>query len=1439
MTENFINPITMSFGLLDSYREMLVENLDKAGLSGHDIAKICDSIEVDRGLYLSINRSYLSAKSSFRQFCVDQGLAPQIPDMFEPQKIKRLRAHQEKGIRAILDGKSTIVSTGTGSGKTETFLIPILDHCLKNPGPGVKALILYPMNALANDQVSRLDKAIQASKGCGIRYALFTGDTSQEERNQIRLSPPDILITNYVMLEWMLTRLEDRPIFKSARKSLRFIVLDEIHTYRGNRATHIKYLLARLKALVDGPLVQIGTSATLRSQSHEGYLQASSSERLNEFTCPLLDVDEYAFIEPEYQPEPAENIESHLNHLPDVSQPLGWSLEVDIKAGLSNLSNLTGERYRPDDLYLDNKEFVQSMVYQSLAHNPFVLRLRKTLIECGSQNFIDLVGMLTRMLPEPTTADHAVDITKAYLSAIMFLNHLAGDHPILDLRVHLFLRDIGGHLKRCIKCKKYHSGRQEFCQECGFPLFLVYKENVQQCIGKVSGNRLKWELKSESDDRKNSYYVLVTHEDEPGTGEALTFQDDLRITKEEIVLDYKEYGRLKLNLLPISDPEEIFSQGIRLSDERKDYQYLYGLVDQMLSYQRPDQRKLIGFVDNREKATQYGLVMQDEFANNFFEAYLRLIYPSDREIDLETTLELLHEQVPTPESISVIEQDLFQELDLWFFREIGLSPRKFPLADDSLRLRRLENLGSLEQELLDIFLAERAIAFRYTGSLSESHHIHFMRYLATDHVGIYLDEKNKSESPAYPGISLGSQGLEYKEFIKKNGAQGILQAVEKLLRQKILVQGQTSDGKTHYYLSPSAVCLHLRPSSFTSYKELKRALLRTADVHSSEIHSQVRKEIESKFHNSEINFLSATPTLELGIDIGRLQMVLMMGVPPMPSNYAQRAGRAGRDANNKYALIVTFCSDTNPHDLHYFTNPKQMIDGVISPPIFNPYNRPIVEKHVNAYLLADHIDSMQHLNHFLDKIDEDLYKYRAEIEPVFPPTSGAVDYLENEFVGSLTSAVEKASDSLNRNLQQSFYAQGFFPEHSFRRDQIYVLDEKYEQALENKNERMVSDLALSERDPEMAFRLLIPGQKVFMAGYVYKIGGKGKFHDIPLPYPIPTRSYNIFLAEKDLRYASKDKIRPKYACATTFTFNGTFQEKRKVLGVAYQPESTLTFVNRGLKTQEEVRPYSDGGQQFQVGYQLIRNSLILRFDRNICFMPSYTVSLAAAINRAIIDGYGLDESELQLITDAVPEQQNPEEKSYAYIIFYDASGNGNVPLQRINKEFDSIIDLAYKKLTECPGSQDQPCKHGCYACLRSYYTQHAAADVDKPTAIMFLGYLLGKNAFIPSVEPFEKESDHFDLELSVKRQNGEWVVKSYQNEYVSTTVGEQNQVIFDLLVQSVQSEFSSEMKSIRIFAIDQYIVDAINQGKINKNKEAFARLQFHLLRFQQVRAERG
>ena len=89
---------------------------------------------------------------------------------------------------------------------------------------------------------------------------------------------------------------------------------------------------------------------------------------------------------------------------------------------------------------------------------------------------------------------------------------------------------------------------------------------------------------------------------------------------------------------------------------------------------------------------------------------------------------------------------------------IGFSPRKFLLLKDQVCLKNKDNFSPMERDLLDIFLAERAIALRYTGDLPDSRFIRFWRYLATDRVGIYLDDSDRSELPGYPGISLAVQG---------------------------------------------------------------------------------------------------------------------------------------------------------------------------------------------------------------------------------------------------------------------------------------------------------------------------------------------------------------------------------------------------------------------------------------------------------------------------------------------------------------------------------------------------------------------------------------------------------------------------------------------------------------------------------------------------------
>jgi ATP-dependent helicase YprA (DUF1998 family) len=180
-----------------------------------------------------------------------------------------LHTHQSKAIRKAKESKSYVLTSGTGSGKSLTYIVPIVDHVLKRgSGKGIQAIVVYPMNALANSQDEELRKFLVQGYGEGkspVRFARFTGQEKREEREVIRSNPPDILLTNYMMLELLLTRTDDRALVRAAQ-GLRFLVFDELHTYRGRQGADVALLIRRCRLAFGGhDIICVGTSATMAS----------------------------------------------------------------------------------------------------------------------------------------------------------------------------------------------------------------------------------------------------------------------------------------------------------------------------------------------------------------------------------------------------------------------------------------------------------------------------------------------------------------------------------------------------------------------------------------------------------------------------------------------------------------------------------------------------------------------------------------------------------------------------------------------------------------------------------------------------------------------------------------------------------------------------------------------------------------------------------------------------------------------------------------------------------------------------------------------------------------------------------------------------------------------------------------------------------------------
>lgn len=227
---------------------------------------------------IQINPNYQRA-ANIEQLVADGTLHPgcgilfrvgQSPESLHPLQLFK---HQMQAVTKAKDNQSFVVTTGTGSGKSLSFFLPIVDHVLRSKdrdsAPRTRAIIIYPMNALANSQMEEMGKFLAHSGSESlITIARYTGQESEAERLKVAENPPDILLTNFMMLELILTRYDtgvDLKVVQNCR-GLDFLVLDELHTYRGRQGADVAMLVRRLRQRFQVQnLICIGTSATMSS----------------------------------------------------------------------------------------------------------------------------------------------------------------------------------------------------------------------------------------------------------------------------------------------------------------------------------------------------------------------------------------------------------------------------------------------------------------------------------------------------------------------------------------------------------------------------------------------------------------------------------------------------------------------------------------------------------------------------------------------------------------------------------------------------------------------------------------------------------------------------------------------------------------------------------------------------------------------------------------------------------------------------------------------------------------------------------------------------------------------------------------------------------------------------------------------------------------------
>lgn len=990
----------------------------------------------------------------------------------------RFYRHQADAIRTARAGRNYVLTTGTGSGKSLAYIVPIVDSVLRaGSGNGIKAIIVYPMNALANSQYGELEKFLGDPKSgkAPVTFARYTGQEREEEKDAIVANPPDILLTNYVMLELIMTRPRERGLIEAA-EGLRFLVLDELHTYRGRQGADVALLVRRVRDRMGGSELQcVGTSATMASGG--SYAEQRGA---------VADV---------------------------AARLFGSEVRADDVIG-ETLRRATAEWSEDDEAFKSAlRQRLEQGTPKNSSYQEFIADPLSRWIESSfGVRWDEQAGRLTRVQPRKLIGDDgaakelsdltgvAIEKCAKELEAGLLAGYRAGKDPDTGFRpfafrLHQFISrgdtvhaspEPEGERYVTVNKQKYVPGDRSkvllplaFCRECGQEYFTV-RRTTDAGTGAIT--YVPRELRDQHNDAtegESGFLYISKEKPWPDNDDAIAelVPDDwveeanggLRVRK-----DRRKYLPKSITVDPsgqegapgqraafISAPFRFCIHcGVAYgSRQRSDFAKLTTLGSEgrstattilslsavrrlrMEETLKAEARKLLSFTDNRQDASlqaghfndfiEVGMlrgalyravanaggsgIRHDELTQRVaealalpFELYaadptVRFAAREDTELALRQVLGYrLYRDLrrgwrvtaPNLEQAGLLEIDYRSLTDLCAAEDVWSGTH--PALEDADAQTRSE----VSRVLLDYMRRELAVKVDYLDAQFQER---MQQQSAQRLSGVWaVDEDEELEVATVVRPRARRKG-DYggHTYLSARGGFGLLlgrpttfphldkrlslkdreQIIEELfeaLRQAGLVERvwEPKDDDVPGYQVPAAALIWRAGAGETAFHDPIRMpalpeeggrtnaffvdfYRRVADglhglearEHTAQVPYDEREEREERFEVGRLPILYCSPTMELGVDIGSLNVVNLRNVPPTPANYAQRSGRAGR--SGQPALVFTYCTTGSSHDQYFFRRPERMVAGAVSPPRLDLANEDLVRSHVQAVWLAE------------------------------------------------------------------------------------------------------------------------------------------------------------------------------------------------------------------------------------------------------------------------------------------------------------------------------------------------------------------------------------------------------------------------------------------------------------------------------------------------------